>query len=220
LADGFNIESAGGTKSTDRKQNYGMYALGCEASPHKDKIDQWLNEGKTIKWISEQLRELGGYISPASISKYKKHRDEQIMKDLEATPEFQAKQQMVTEQFNQSVAKIQKVDLIGRLSEMIEDSADLLADAKMRGIQINSVKDLRMVQQTMLDAISVYGETMLNAQKFQEIQNDPSLLQNKSTTININVRDTLTDILKGAMEDGTDGYSIIDRLRAGIGNSN
>ena len=126
---------------------------------------------------------------------------------------------MVTEQFNQSVAKIQKVDLIGRLSEIIEDSAELLEDAKMRGIQINSVKDMRMIQQTMLEAISAYGETMLNAQKFAEIQNDPSLLQNKSTTININVRDTLTDILKGAMIDGSDGYSIIDRLRAGIGNS-
>lgn len=193
-----------------------MYQLGCEASPHKQQIDQWLNEGKTNKWISEQLRELDGYISPQSIAKYKKHRDELIMKDLEATPEFQAKQQMVTEQFNQSVAKIQKVDLIGRLSELIEDSAEMLEDAKMRGIQINSVKDMRMVQQTMLDAISAYGETMLNAQKFQEIQNDPSLLQNKSTTININVKDTLTDILRTAMSDGSDGYSLIDKLRGGI----
>ena len=201
-------------------QNYGMYALGCEASPHKQQIDQWINEGKSNKWISEQLRELGGYISPTSIAKYKKHRDEQIMKELEDTPEFQAKQMMVTEQFNKSVAAIKEVDLIGRLSSMIEDSAELLEDAKIRGIQINNVKDLRMVQQTMLDAISVYGETMLKAQKFAEINNDPSLLQNKSTTININVRDTLTDILKGVMDDGTDGYSIIDRLRTGIGNSN
>ena len=141
------------------------------------------------------------------------------MKELEETPDSQAKQMMVTEQINHSAAKIQIVDLIGRLSEIIEDSAELLEDAKMRGIQINSVKDMRMIQQTMLEAISAYGETMLNAQKFAEIQNDPSLLQNKSTTININVRDTLTDILKGAMTDGSDGYSIIDRLRAGIGNS-
>ena len=139
------------------------------------------------------------------------------MKELEETPEFQAKQMMVTEQFNQSVAKIQKVDLIGRLSELIEDSAALLEDAKFRGIQINSVKDMRMVQQTMLDAINAYGETMLNAQKFAEIQNDPSLLQHKSTTINIDVKMALTDILKGAVEDGGDGYSIIDRLRNGIG---
>lgn len=202
------------------QQNYGMYALGCEASPHKQQIDQWINEGKSNKWISEQLRELGGYISPTSIAKYKKHRDEQIMKELEETPEFQAKQIMVTEQFNKSIAAIKEVDLIGRLSDMIEDSAELLEDAKIRGIQINNVKDLRMVQQTMLDAISVYGETMLNAQKWKEINDDPSLLQNKSTTININVRDTLTDILKGVMDDGTDGYSIIDRLRAGISNSN
>lgn len=202
------------------EQNYGMYQLGCEASPHKQQIDQWLNEGKAIKWISEQLRDLGGYISPASISKYKKHRDEMIIKELEATPEFQAKQQMVTEKFNNSVAKIKEVDLIGRLSDLIEDSAEMLEDAKWRGIQINNVKDLRMVQQTMLDAISAYGETMLNAQKFAEIQNDPSLLQNKQTTININVKTALTDILKGVMEDGSDGYGLIDKLRAGVSHPN
>lgn len=201
-------------------QNYGMYQLGCEASPHRQQIDAWINEGKTNKFISEQLRDLGGYISPTSIAKYRKHRDEIIMRELEETPEFQAKQMMVTEQFNQSVAKIQKVDLIGRLSELIEDSAEMLEDAKMRGIQINNVKDMRMVQQTMLDAITAYGETMLNAQKFAEIQNDPSLLQNKNTTININIRDTLTDILKGAVNGGTDGFSIIDKLRSGINQSN
>ena len=197
----------------------GMYQLGCEASPHRQKIDQWINEGKANTWMSEELKKLGGYISPSSIGKYKKHRDEIIMKELEETPEFQAKQMMVTDEFQKSVAKIQKVDLIGRLSELIDDSAELLGDAKKRGIQINNVKDMRMVQQTMLDAISAYGETMLNAQKFSEIQNDPSLLQNKSTTININIRDTLTDILKGAMNDDGDGYGLIDRLRAGIGNS-
>ena len=202
------------------EQNTGMYQLGCEASPHRQKIDAWINEGKTNKWISEQLRELDGYISPTSISKYRKHRDEIIIKELEETPEFQAKQMMVTEQFNQSVAKIQKVDLIGRLSGLIEDSAELLADAKMRDIQINSIKDMRMIQQTMLDAISVYGETMLNAQKYDEINNNPSLLQNNNTTININIKSALTDILKGAMEDGTNGYAIIDKLRSGIVGTN
>ena len=200
--------------------NTGMYQLGCEASPHRQQIDAWINEGKTNKWISDQLKEMGGYISPTSISKYKKHRDELIMKELESTPEFQAKQQMVTEEFNKSVAKIQKVDLIGRLSELIEDSAEMLQDAKMRDIQINNVKDMRMIQQTMLDAISAYGETMLNAQKFNEINNDPTLLQNKQTTININIKSTLADILKGAMEDGGNGFSIIDKLRSGIGKSN
>lgn len=201
--------------------NTGMYQLGCEASPYRQQIDAWINEGKTNKWISEQLKELGGYISPTSISKYRKHRDEIIMKELENTPEFQAKQQIITEEFNKSVAKIQKVDLIGELSTMIEDSAELLADAKMRDIKINSVKDMRMIQQTMLDAISVYGQTMLNAQKFNEINNDPSLLQNKQTTININIKSALADVLKGAMENGSgDGYDIIDKLRSGIIESN
>ena len=198
----------GGIQLAEVKENHGMYALACETSPYRNEIDMWLNQNKGPKWISEQLKSFGDeyYISPASITKYSKKRDEIIQREIEETPMFQAKQQMVTEEFNKSVAKIQKVDLIGRLSELIEDSAELLEDAKFRGIQINSVKDMRMVQQTML-----------NAQKFAEIQNDPSLLQHKSTTINIDVKMALADILKGAVEDGGDGYSIIDRLRNGIG---
>lgn len=190
--------------------------MGVEASPHKQQIDTWLNEGKALTWISNELKGMGGYLSTNALSKYKKARDERIQKELEKTPEFKAKQQMVTEQFNDSVAKIQKVDLIGRLSELIEDSAELLEDAKMRGIQINNVKDMRMVQQTMLDAINAYGDTMLKAQQFEEINNDPSLLKKQSTTININVKSALTDILRSAMEEGGDGYGIIDKLRAGV----
>lgn len=193
-----------------------MYKMGVEASPHKQQIDTWLNEGKALTWISNELKGMGGYLSTNALSKYKKARDERIQKELEKTPEFKAKQQMVTEQFNDSVAKIQKVDLIGRLSELIEDSAGLLEDAKMRGIQINSVKDMRMIQQTMLDAINAYGDTMLKAQQFEEINNDPSLLKKQSTTININVKSALTDILRSAMEEGGDGYGIIDKLRAGV----
>lgn len=194
----------------------GMYKMGVEASPHKQQIDTWLNEGKALTWISNELKGMGGYLSTNALSKYKKARDERIQKELEKTPEFRAKQQMVTEQFNDSVAKIQKVDLIGRLSELIEDSAELLEDAKIRGIQINNVKDMRMVQQTMLDAINAYGDTMLKAQQFEEINNDPSLLKKQSTTININVKSALTDILRSAMEEGGDGYGIIDKLRAGV----
>lgn len=190
--------------------------MGVEASPYKQQIDTWLNEGKALTWISNELKGMGGYLSTNALSKYKKARDERIQKELEKTPEFKAKQQMVTKQFNDSVAKIQKVDLIGRLSELIEDSAELLEDAKMRGIQINNVKDMRMVQQTMLDAINAYGDTMLKAQQFEEINNDPSLLKKQSTTININVKSALTDILRSAMEEGGDGYGIIDKLRAGI----
>lgn len=190
--------------------------MGVEASPHKQQIDTWLNEGKALTWISNELKGMGGYLSTNALSKYKKARDERIQKELEKTPEFKAKQQMVTEQFNDSVAKIQKVDLIGRLSELIEDSAELLEDAKIRGIQINNVKDMRMVQQTMLDAINAYGDTMLKAQQFEEINNDPSLLKKQSTTININVKSALTDILRSAMEEGGDGYGIIDKLRAGV----
>jgi hypothetical protein len=197
----------------------GSYQLACEASPHKDQIDTWLNERKPFTWISAQLKELGNPISTNSISKYAQYRDDMIKKDLEELPEFQAKKQEIQERLNDSVAKIQTVDLIGRLGEVIGDSALLLQQAKTDDIRINSVKDLRMVQQTMIEAVKVYGETMLNAQKFKAISDDPSLLQNKNTTININVKNALTDILRGVIADGGDGFNLIDKLRTGIGQS-
>ena len=40
--------------------------------------------------------------------------------------------------------------------------------------------------------------------------------KNKSTTININVKAALTDILTEAMKTGGDSYGIIDKLREGV----
>lgn len=198
----------------------GQYQLACEASPNKLQIDTWLNEGKPIQWISDQLKAMGDYISTNSISKYKKYRDTMIREELEKEPQFIAKQQAATEIMNTSIGKIKEVDVLGEISTLIEDSADLLADAKYRDIKINSIKDLRMVQQTMLEAISTYADVMLDAQKFQAINDDPTLLKQEKTTININVKSALTDILKEAMQNGGEGYKLIDSLRASISNSN
>lgn len=198
--------------------NTGSYQLACEASPNKQQIDIWLNEGRSQKWISDQLREMGDYISVNSIAKYKKYRDEQIQEELMADPVYQAKVYEVNEQLNESIAKIKKVDMLGELAEIIDHSAELLSDARMQGIHINNVKDMRMVQQTMLEAIQAYGDTMLKAQQYAAVQEDPSLLQKKNTTININIRSALTDILTNAMKEGGNGngYGIIDQLRNGI----
>ena len=183
----------------------------------------WLNEGKPQKWISDQLKEMGDYISVNSIAKYKKYRDEHIHQELMADPGYQAKVYEVNEQLNESIAKIKKVDMLGELATIIDHSAELLADARDNGIEVRSVKDLRMVQPTMQEAIQVYGDTMLKAQQYAAVQDDPSLLQKKNTTINVNIQTALTDILKNAMEEGqkgdANGYSIIDTLRNGINGS-
>ena len=115
----------------------GKYQLACEASENKQQIDTWLNEGRANTWISEQLKEMDDYISPSSIAKYKKYRDKQIRKELEESPEFVARQQEVTEILNDKIGEIQVVDLMGHLSTLIEDSAEMLEDAKVRQIQIN-----------------------------------------------------------------------------------
>ena len=78
----------------------GQYQLACEASPNKLQIDTWLNEGKPIQWISDQLKAMGDYISTNSISKYKKYRDTMIREELEKEPQFIAKEQAATEIMN------------------------------------------------------------------------------------------------------------------------
>ena len=197
--------------------NTGSYQLACEKSPNKQQIDIWLNEGRPQKWISDQLREMGDYISVNSIAKYKKYRDEHIQQELMEDPQFQAKVYEVNEQLNESIGKIKKVDMLGELAEIIDHSSELLRHARQDGIEVRSVKDMRMVQQTMLEAIQAYGDTMLKAQQFKAVEDDPSLLK-KDTNININIRTTLADILSDAMAKGGNGngYGIIDQLRNGI----
>lgn len=193
------------------------YRLACEVSPNRELIDSWLNEGRANAWISRQLKDMDDYISTNSIAKYRKAREERLQAELESMPAFEAKQKAVTQMVNDKIGEIQTVDLMGNLSRLIEDSAEMLADAKDRNIQINNVKDMRMIQQTMLDAISAYGETMLNAQKFQEINKDPSLLKSGNTTINIEIKQALSDILKSAVTEGGKGYDLIDKLRNATG---
>lgn len=197
-------------------KNTGAYQLACESSPNKQLIDTWLNEGKTQKWISNELKGMGDYISVNSIAKYKKYRDDLIEQELLDDPNYQAKVYEVNEQLNQSISKIKKVDMIGELSELIEHSSELLQQSREEGIQINNVKDMRMIQQTMLEAIQAYGDTMLKAQQYRAIEEDPSLLQKKNTNINISIRTALTDILSESMKGGSNGYGIIDQLRNGI----
>lgn len=211
-----------GSQATQALQNVGTYQLACMGSPNKQSIDMWLNEGKSYKFISEELKKLGDYISVNSIAKYKKYRDEQIQEELMEDPVYQAKVYEVNEQLNQSIAKIQKVDMIGELANIIEHSSEMLVEARESDIKINSVKDIRMVQQTMLEAIQVYGDTMLKAQQYAAIENDPGILKNEKTTININVKSALADILKSAVseEGGSgNGYEFIDRIRQGLSNT-
>ena len=192
----------------------GAYQTACEKSPHKDQIDAWLLEGKSAMQISKELKlTFGESISDKSISKYKKYREEFLNKELQKNPIYQAKMDEINDQINLGIGKVKQVDTLGRLSEIIDQSASMLARVDMDEVKIKNAQDMRFVTQNMLDAIKIYGDTVLKAQRFGAVENDPSLL--KPTTINVDVKSTLTDILKGAIN-SEDGYNIIDRLRAGI----
>lgn len=193
----------------------GTNQTACEMSPNRTQIDLWLNEGKSNLWISRELQSrFSEKISDKAVGKYRKYREQMISEQLNADPNFQKKMAYADQQLSASIGKMQTVNVIDHLAQTIQDCADMLAQAKMNDIQIRNVQDMRFVSMTMLDAIKQYGDVMLKMQKFNAVQNDPTIL--KPQTININVRGALTDILKGAMASGTDGYALIDKLRAGI----
>jgi hypothetical protein len=192
----------------------GAYQTACEASLNKQQIDMWLNDRKSAEYISQELKsKFGESISPVSIRKYKKYRDDWLKKELEKDPLYQAKSQEIQEHINDGVGKIKTLDVIGTLSNVIEDSAAYLSEAREEGIvKIRNMQDYKFVAGAMLDAIKIYGDTMLKAQRMDAIDKDPTLL--KATTINVNVKSTLKDILGEVMQDG--GYELIDKLRAGM----
>ena len=188
----------------------GAYQTACEASPNRQQIDQWLNEGKAAAWISRELNRLyGEKISDRSIMKYKKYRDEWIQQEIEKDQLYQAQTQEIREQLNDGIGKIRKIDTISRLADVIDDSAAMLQQAKEDQVKIRTAQDFKFVAGTMLDAIKLYGDTVLKAQRFEKVNEDPSLL--RPTTINVNVKAALTDILGNAMQSG--GYDLIDKLR-------
>ena len=189
----------------------GMYQTACEKSPNRQQIDQWLNEGKSSVYISKKLMEIyGENISSKGILKYKKYRDEFIQKELEKSPEYQAKIKEVNEQMVNGIGKIRHIDTIGKLADVIDQTSEMLLEAKGQ-LHINSVKDMSMVGDTLLNAIKLYGDTVLKAQRFDKVNEDPSLL--RPTTINVNVKSALADILGEVMHAG--GYELIDKLRNG-----
>ena len=190
----------------------GSYQTACEASLNKQQIDEWLNEGKAAAWISRELNtRYNEKISDRSIMKYKKYRDEWVQKEVEKDPLYQAQTTEIREQLNDGIGKIKKVDTISKLADIIDDSASMLQQAKNDEIKIRNAQDFKFVAGTMLDAIKLYGDTVLKAQRFDKVNDDPSLL--RPTTINVNVKAALTDILGEVMQSG--GYGLIDKLRSG-----
>lgn len=193
----------------------GLYQTACEASPYRQKIDIWINEGKANLFISRELAKLGEKISDKSIAKYRKYREEFIHCEMEKDPVYQGKLKEVNQTFIDKVGQIKEVDVLGHLSDVIETCADMIQDAKDRDVQVKTAQDMRFMQMTLLDAIKIYGDTMLKAQKFAAVQQNPELL--KPSVINVNIKSILTDALKEAMANGN-GYELIDSLRAGIRN--
>lgn len=190
----------------------GAYQTACEASPHRQQIDIWFNEGKSCSEVSRLLKsEFNESISEVSVRKYKKYRDDFIQAEIEKSPDYIAKTKEIQEQFNDGIGKVQKIDVISKLADVIDDAADMLAEAK-GNIRIKNAQDYKFVTSTLLDAVKLYGDTVLKAQKFGAVEKDPSLL--RPTTVNVNVKATLKDILGSMVDKG--GFELIDNLRNGM----
>lgn len=189
--------------------NRGLYSTACESSPHKQKIDQWLNEGKPFAFISRQLDALGAPISEKSVAKYAKYREEQIQKNLMADPVYSGQIQTANQMLIDEIGKMKPINIMNHLAETIDHCAQLVGKAQLDDIKIKNVQDLRYVQMTMLETIKIYSETIMKAQQFQKIEEDPSLLKPQVT---VNVKNVLVDMLSG-VDEGSKA-AIIDRMRA------
>ena len=197
----------------------GTYQTACEMSPNKTQIDMWLNEGKSNLWISRELQSrFNEKISDKAVGKYRKQRDQMIQEQLKQDPDFKRKMNYAEQQLTNSINKMQTVNIVDHLADTITRCAEMLDQAKVDDIKIKNVQDMRFVSMTMLDAIKQYGDVMLKMQRFNAVNDDPTLL--KPQTINVNIRGALTDILKDAMAGGSGGYALIDKLRAGIAGKN
>jgi hypothetical protein len=199
-------------EGVDNMSNRGMYATACEQSEHKNKIDKWLNEGKSFSFISKQLETLGDKISDKSIGKYAKYRDTHIQGELLKDPVYQAQVAQANATLVEEVGKIKQVNVLNHIAETIEHCAELVQGAKLDDIRVKTVQDLRYVQMTMLESLKLYGDTMLKAQQMQKIEDDPSLIK---PTVNLNVKNVLVDMLGGV--DDAIRFKLIDGIRASLG---
>lgn len=189
----------------------GLYATACEKSEHRDKIDMWLNEGKSYSYISKELKKLGEKISDKSISKYAKYRDEHITKQLMKDPMYQAQIKEANGALVEEIGKMKTVNVMNHIAETVEHCAELIAKSKLDDIKVKNIQDLRFVQSTMLESLKLYGDMMLKAQQFTKIEEDPGLLR---PTTNVNVKNVLIEVLGGMNDDQR--FQLVDRIREGI----
>lgn len=196
--------------------NRGLYATACETSQFKTLIDQWLNDGKSNAEISRLLASKGEKISDKSIAKYRSYRDEYVQGELMKDPTYQAQMQLANSTLVDEVSKIRQVNVINHIADTIEHCAELIGQAQLDEIHIRNIQDLRYVQMTMLESLKLYGDTIMQAQKFAKINEDPSLL--RPTVENNDVKSALVDILGGVITNGggSAGFELIDKLRASV----
>jgi hypothetical protein len=205
---GNNMDLSSGVSNSNR----GMYTTACEKSPHRSMIDKWINEGKSNMYISQQLNSLGEKISDKSVGKYRQYREEHLSKELAKNPMYQAQVQKATDTLIEEVGKMKQVNVLNLISDTIAHCAELINQSKMDDIRIKNIQDLRYVQMTMVEMLKLYGDTILKAQQFAKIEDDPNLLK---PTVNVNVKSVLTDLLGGM--DESQKFALIDRIRAGSG---
>lgn len=170
-----------------------------------------LSDRAIALWLKEETDEP---YTVTQVKNYRKQREEEAQFILDTIPEYQAYKMAVREEMNNSLMAMRNVDLIGALTTVMGDSAKMIADANERGVKIKDAKEYRMIQQSLLDTIKLYGEMMILNQKYEMIQKqqeNPEQFRPQNNTININIKGALSDILKEAVKEGD--YTVVDAMR-------
>lgn len=186
-------------------------------SPWKAKIDDLLfkkslSDRAVALWL-EKNAPVDAHYNWQQIRYYRQAREKDAKYALEKVPEFQEYKMAVREEINNSILAIRNIDIIGKLTEIIGDTSERLQQASDK-VKITSTRDYNDTQRLMLETIRLYGELMLENERYidlRERRENPTAKQTTNNTININLRESLADILRSATQEGD--YSAIDAMR-------
>jgi hypothetical protein len=185
----------------------------CVMSPNKALIDKMLNEHASFTSINKKLAELGESISVPAISAYAKKRENALLSSAVLSPEFQETSKRMMSMYNNAIGKIKGVDLLGKLESLIKYSEELVDDARIAGaVEIKNAKDLSMVGETLVKAITEYSKVIQIAQQIKEIDDDPSLIRPQN--INVEIKDQIVNVLQDSIKSGN--FGMVDQIRNAI----
>lgn len=188
-----------------------------EDSPYRGVIDDLmfkknLSTRAIELWLQNNAPKHAQYTT-SQLNSYRNRRENDAKFILNNMEEYRNFKMAVKEEVNNSILAMRNVDIVQQLTEVIGDVSDRLSHATPNAKKIQTAKDYNDTQRILLETIKLYGELMLLNERYHDFVDKRTNPQasKPQTTININLKESLADILKTATQNGD--YSAVDQMR-------